>query len=95
MQTSATQVQAAKVKRLEAELAKGRGDADKLARERGLLGKMTRRLNVLTGDFQTAASQASRSVIHATMTPSRWPRLKYAVNLYVHWLALETVKQPA
>jgi len=35
-------------------------DAVKLERERGLLGKMTRRLNTLTGDFQAAAEQASR-----------------------------------
>ena len=61
-QTSATQVQAAKVKRLEAEAATGRVDAVKLERERGLLGKMTRRLNTLTGDFQAAAVQASRCI---------------------------------
>ena len=59
-QTSATQVQAAKVKQLEAEASSGRGDENELARARGLLGKMTRRLNVLTGDFQTVAAQASR-----------------------------------
>ena len=50
------------MKRLEAELATGRGDVVKLERERGLLGKMTRRLNTLTGDFQAAAVQASRWV---------------------------------
>ena len=61
-QTSATQVQALKVRQLEDDVAVGRGDEGKLARERGLLGKMTRRLNVLTSDFQSAAVQASRSV---------------------------------
>ena len=52
-----------KVRQLEDDVAEGRGDADDLTRARGLLTKMTRRLNVLTSDFQTAAVQASRSVV--------------------------------
>ncbi len=68
-QTSATQIQATKVRQLEDDVAQGRGDAGDLARARGLLNKMTRRLNVLTSDFQTAAVQASRSVVAKTAPP--------------------------
>lgn len=59
-QASDTQVQARKVKQLEARVAAGQADPADLASAEGALAKMTRQLNSLTNEFTSTASTASR-----------------------------------